>query len=127
MKQLVNQLIKFGIVGVIATIIDWTIFYLLFNLFNVNYLVAKTIAFAISTVFNYLLSMKYVFQSKFGAEERHKEFQLFVLSSLIGLSLTLILLWFTVEIIGIHANYANIMVAVVVMCINFVLRKLLFE
>lgn len=127
MTRLMNQIIKFGIVGIIATLIDWTIFYILFNAFSVWYLLAKTIAFSISTIFNYYLSMKYVFVSKYGKEERFKEFQLFVVLSLIGMILTLVLLWFFVEKLFIHANIANLLVAGIVMVTNFVLRKVVFE
>lgn len=127
MEKLFQQIIKFGIVGVIATIIDWTIFYVLFNFFGVWYILAKTIAFLISTVFNYILSMKYVFVSRFSEDEKHKEFQLFVILSVIGMLLTLSLLWFAVEILNIHANIANILVAIVVMTCNFIMRKIWLE
>lgn len=127
MRKLFEQIIKFGIVGVIATVIDWIIFYTLFNAFGVWYILAKFIAFVIATIFNYYLSMKYVFVSKYSESEKGREFQLFVLLSIIGMLITLALLWFTVEILGIDANYANIMVAVVVMCINFAMRKIWLE
>lgn len=127
MKKLFEQIVKFGIVGVIATIIDWSIFYALFNLTGMWYILAKTIAFAISTVFNYYLSMKYVFVSKYSKDQRHREFQIFILLSIIGMLLTLSLLWFVVEIIGINANIANIIVAVIVMVCNFVMRKIWLE
>lgn len=127
MRKLLEQIIKFGIVGVIATAIDWVIFYTLYNAFGMWYILAKTIAFVVATVFNYYLSMKYVFVSKYSKEERGREFQLFVLLSVIGMLITLALLSFTVEILHINANYANILVAVVVMCINFAMRKIWLE
>ncbi|MBR7926976.1 GtrA family protein [Aerococcaceae bacterium zg-ZUI334] len=127
MQKLIQQIVKFGIVGVIATLIDWTIFYVLFGTFHICYLLAKTIAFAISTIFNYYLSMKYVFVSRFEAKERSREFQLFVLLSLIGLLLTLGLMWIVVELLSVNPAIANILVAIVVMITNFVLRKLVLE
>lgn len=127
MRKLIEQIIRFGIVGVIATAIDWVIFYSLFNLVSMWYILAKTIAFIIATVFNYLLSMKYVFKSKFTADQKGKEFQLFVLLSCIGMLLTLLLLWLSVEILHIDANIANVLVAVVVMSCNFIMRKLWLE
>ncbi|MBS4461826.1 GtrA family protein [Aerococcaceae bacterium zg-B36] len=127
MQKLIQQIVKFGIVGVVATLIDWTIFYVLFGTFHIWYLLAKTIAFAISTIFNYYLSMKYVFVSRFEAKERSREFQLFVLLSLIGLLLTLGLMWLVVEILSVNPAIANILVAIVVMITNFVLRKLVLE
>ena len=56
-KHLFAQLVKFGIVGVLATLIDWVIFYLLTNIINIHYGIATAISFLISTVFNYYLSV----------------------------------------------------------------------
>lgn len=127
MKALIQQLIKFGIVGVIATLIDWTLFYFLYNALSFNYLIAKIIAFGVSTVFNYYLSMRYVFVSKYSKEDRLKEFQLFVGLSIIGLLLTLGFLWAFVEWVNLSPNIANIVVAFIVTLTNFILRKWVLE
>ena len=45
---------KFGVVGVIAFIIDYGLLALLTEVFGVNYLVSATISFTASVIFNYL-------------------------------------------------------------------------
>lgn len=144
MKNLLQQLYKFGIVGVIATLIDWGIFYLLYNLplhlnpmgllyglmpsaESYSYLIAKIISFSISTCINYSLSMKYVFQSRFSQKDRLKEFIIFVVLSLLGMGLTLFFMWLSVDKLMISPNIANILVAGLVMVINFILRKIFIE
>ena len=55
---------KFGIVGVIAFVIDWGILNLLVGIFHMHNVLAATISFIISLIFNYLASMKFVFKHR---------------------------------------------------------------
>ena len=57
---------KFGIVGVIAFVIDWGILNLLVGVFHMHNVLAATISFIISLIFNYLASMKFVFKHRDG-------------------------------------------------------------
>ena len=63
MKKLIIQLIKFGIVGVIATLIDLAVLMLLKEFMHVDVLVASAVAFSVSVIANYILSMLFVFKS----------------------------------------------------------------
>ena len=47
-KKLIEQLMKFGIVGVIAFVIDWGILNLLVGVFHMHNVLAATISFIIS-------------------------------------------------------------------------------
>mgnify|MGYP002723154831 FL=1 len=71
--------------------------------------------------------MAYVFESRFAADQRHKEFVLFLILSIVGLGLNVILMRFTVENLGIIPNLAKIIVTGLVMIFNFVTRKGLLE
>ena len=55
---------KFGIVGVIAFIIDWGILNILVGAFHMHNVLAATISFIISLIFNYVASMKMVFKHR---------------------------------------------------------------
>ena len=70
MKKLIAQIMKFGVVGVIAFAIDYGLLALLTEVFGVNYLVSATISFTVSVVFNYVASMRYVFKHKEGMSRR---------------------------------------------------------
>ena len=48
---------KFGIVGVIAFIIDWGILNILVGAFHMHNVLAATISFIISLIFNYVASI----------------------------------------------------------------------
>ena len=82
--KLIAQFMKFGVVGVIAFVIDYGLLALLTEVFGVNYLVSATISFTVSVIFNYLASMRYVFTHKEDISRR-REFVIFVVLSVIGL------------------------------------------
>ena len=98
MKKLIAQLMKFGVVGVIAFIIDYGLLALLTEAFGVNYLVSATISFTVSVVFNYVASMRYVFTHKEGMSRR-REFIIFVVLSVIGLGINNACMWAGVELL----------------------------
>ena len=45
MKKLIEQIFKFGIIGVLAFVIDYGIMILLTEVFNINYLISSGISF----------------------------------------------------------------------------------
>lgn len=126
MKKLIEQIFKFGIVGVICTILDYAIMIVLKELFNVHYLIASGIGFSVSVVVNYVLSMKYVFQGKEGTDKR-KEFISYIILSVIGLGLDQLTMGFMVEILGVWYVIAKAFSTGVAMVYNFISRKLLIE
>lgn len=122
-----QQLFRFAIVGVLATAIDFVILYLCYHLIGMNYLVGTTLAFIISTVFNYWASMSFVFVSKYEAAQKHQEFLVFLILSIIGLILTNVLMYLAVDLGNIPVMISKILVTVVVMIFNFVSRKIFIE
>ena len=74
MGKLLAQIMKFGVVGVIATVIDFGVMNLLHYGLHLDILIANTSGFVISLIFNYLASMKYVFAHKEGMslKRRHR-------------------------------------------------------
>lgn len=127
MSRLLAQIIKFGLVGVVATVIDFLVLTVLTELFGVYYLTSAAAGFIISTIFNYLASMRYVFKSRFTASERHKELLLFVTLSVIGLVLNQFFMWLFVEQFGLFYVLSKIAATVFVMAWNFISRKLWLE
>lgn len=126
-KKLQAQIMKFVFVGGTATLLDMGILYVLNKYFGVYHLIAATIAFVVATFYNYYLSMKFVFQSKFGNEDRHKEFIAFFVLSLCGLGITILGMYLMVDIMNLPVMLAKILVGVIVMTFNFVSRKIYFE
>ena len=121
MQKLLAQIMKFGVVGVIATVIDFGIMNLLHYGLGLN-----TSGFIISLIFNYLASMKYVFAHKEGMSRR-REFIIFVVLSVIGLVLNDGIVLALNAGLGLEANIAKICATALVMVYNFVTRKIFLE
>lgn len=139
MKKLIDQILKFGVVGVFAFIIDYGIFVILANGLHIHYLIANIFGFTISLVFNYIMSMKFVFARKEGVDKR-REFMTFAILSLVGLGINELIILGCVD--GIYYNNAalqnlfdvafakqagKIVATGVVMVYNFISRKIFIE
>ena len=124
--KLIAQFMKFGVVGVIAFVIDYGLLALLTEVFGVNYLVSATISFTVSVIFNYLASMRYVFTHKEDMSRR-REFIIFVVLSVIGLIINNLCMWAGVELLSVHYLITKIFATAVVMVWNFVTRKIFLD
>lgn len=126
MNKLISQIAKFGAVGVVCFGIDYGMMVLLTERCGLDYLLSSGISFSVSVVANYLLSMRFVFQSKEG-RNKTEEFVVFAALSITGLLLTELLMWAGVERMGIHYMLAKVIVTGVVMVYNFMTRKIFLE
>ena len=126
MKKLIAQFMKFGVVGVIAFVIDYGLMVALTELVGVNYLISATISFTVSVVFNYLASMRYVFTHKQGLS-RQREFVIFVVLSVIGLGVNDLLMWLGSSVLGVSYLIVKIVATAIVMVYNFVTRKIFLD
>ena len=125
MKKLIIQLIKFGIVGVIATLIDLAVLMLLKEFMHVDVLAASAVAFSVSVIANYILSMIFVFK---GSENsKVKEFIVFVALSIGGLLLNQFIMWLGTEIFTVYYLWIKVFALVFVPIYNFITRKIFLE
>ena len=60
-KKLIDQILKFGVVGGLAFLIDYVLLYALTEFVGIHYLISSVISFTVSLIFNYILSIKWVF------------------------------------------------------------------
>ena len=125
MKKLIIQLIKFGIVGVIATLIDLAVLMVLKEFMKVDVLVASAVAFSVSVIANYILSMLFVFKSR--GNSKVKEFLVFVILSIGGLLLNQFIMWLGTEIMTAYYLWVKAFALVFVPIYNFITRKIFLE
>lgn len=144
-KNLMAQILKFGVVGGLSFVIDFIITLIvsyICRLFGMDVATAATVGglfgFCISLIFNYLMSMKFVFERRDDLD-RKKEFAIFAFLSLIGLGINELILYFGViicdktvpQIVADYPSYVTAgvkMVATgVVMVYNFISRKMTLE
>lgn len=125
-ENLFVQIFKFVIVGGIATIIDWIVYYVLYNYAHLDPLIANILSFSVSVIYNYIASVKWVFDVK---KDKNKVRMLveFLIFSIIGLVITEILLWLGINKLGMNAMLVKIIATAIVMVFNFITRKLFLE
>ena len=125
MKKLIIQLIKFAIVGVIATVVDFGVLMFLKELMHIDVLVASAVAFSVSVIANYILSMLFVFK---GSENgKLKEFIIFVALSIGGLLINQFIMWIGTENLTVYYIWVKIFACIFVPIYNFVTRKIFLE
>ena len=135
-KKILAEIVRFGIIGVLATLLDWGIFYVLTNFLGVYYVVSSVIGFCVSVIFNYLLSRAWVFHV---TEKQNvvREFILFMITSIIGLGINTLVLWLCVEWLFVRMTFLSVIpddileligkaaATFVVMVWNYLIRKFL--
>ncbi len=126
MKNLIAQIMKFGIVGVLAFVIDYGVMVFLTEVFGLNPVVSATISFIVSVIFNYIASMRYVFSHKEDMS-RSREFVIFIVLSVIGLIINDVLMWAGTELVSIDYRIVKIFATAVVMVWNFITRKIFLD
>jgi len=93
------KIIRYGMVGASASVVDFAIFALFAKWLGFNYLIVGAIGFVIATVFNYFLSIRFVFESGVRFTFK-KEFALVFFISLIGLGVNQLVLYLGIGILG---------------------------
>lgn len=138
MKRLIEQMIKFGLVGILCFLIDFCI-YTACNAAGLPYLISGFAGFTVSVIVNYVLSMKYVFERRDDLSKK-KEFTAFVVLSIGGLILNEVLLYIGIDGVYMHSvllksvmrqgmaeTIVKLGATAVVMIYNFATRKLILE
>ena len=125
MKKLFDQILKFGVVGILATIIDFGVLYVLSQPLGMDPVLSAGISFCVSLVFNYVASMRYVFRHREDMS-RSREFVIFLVLSLIGLALNEAIMAAGVSVLGnsaLSVMGTKVLATAIVMVWNFVSRK----
>lgn len=120
MKQNFYEIIRFGIVGVIATIIHYGI-YLALNLIIVSW-IAYSIGYGISFLCNFYLSNKFTFKTK----PTIKKGIGFGVSHFVNYLLQVILLSIFIKL-GIPDNYAPLPVFCIAVPVNFLMVRFVLK
>ena len=120
-RRVVRQFIKFGLVGVSSTAIDWGVFYSLNHFFSVYYLIAKAISFVVSVINSYYWNRRWTFRSQ--NQRKMHEFGKFLVVSSVGLGLNTYIMYLAVSIFGLRYIYGLILATTIVVFWNFLANK----
>ena len=115
------RFIKFGMVGVLNTLVNWIIFFIL-NALGMYYILANIIAYILGTVNSYLWNTLWVFKykDKASTETTIK----FIILNLIGLGLNTGILYVLVDLCNLNKFIGLVITTAIVMIINYIVNKL---
>ena len=125
-EELVIQIFKFIVVGGIATVIDWIIYFVLYHFIKIPPLIANILSFSVSVVYNYWASCKYVFKVT-KDKSKFRLFIEFIIFALIGLGMNELIIFGLYNKAGWNAMLVKVIATIIVMIFNFVTRKKFLE
>ena len=111
------KIIKFGLVGVSNTAVDFFVFWALTQWCGVNVYVAQTVAYSTATINSFILNSNWTFKS--GRKYSFPEFRKFVLVNLASLGTSLLLMHLFNGIMGWDKMVAKVGIAFFTFAINY--------
>lgn len=120
---LVEQFIKWSIVGTIGAVIDFSLLFLLHQVLGINVYFSNTISFTAAVINNYLLNRYWTFRGM-KHKEASKQLPQFYLVSVGGYILNQLLLAFFIEIVFLAWYWAKALATIVVLTWNFVVNRI---
>lgn len=118
------QMVRYGVVAIIAFIIDFGLLYVFTTHLHIFYLLSATLSFSISLIANYYLSIAWVFTDTTG-RAKHVQITLFVLIGVSGLALNTVVIGFCTSALGIYYLYSKLIATVIVFFWSFLSRRYL--
>lgn len=114
------EIVRFGIVGVVATALHYGIYWLLNDLMNVN--VAYTLGYFISFVVNYLLSARFTFRRKKSVKNGFGFGVAHVFNYLLQICLLNLFIW-----LGVSKSLAPVPIYCIAIPTNFLIVRFVFR
>ena len=115
------KLIRFSIVGVGNTLVNWSIFIIL-NVFGVYYIISNIIAYIIATINSYIWNSLWVF--KYGQGLNINTSVKFFILNLVGLTVNTTIMYILVDILNFNKFIALVIASVLVVMMNYTINKL---
>jgi Predicted membrane protein len=121
-----KKIINFGIIGIIATSIDFLLLFSFVSILHINIYISTILAFSIALVFNYLASMRYVFVAKENISIA-KQSGIFLFTAVGGLLINQFFMFLGVAILQTNYLITKFIATFFSMAFNFITRKHLLE
>ena len=119
-RQTIYEVLRFGIVGVVATVLHYVIYWILQHWINVN--VAYTIGYFLSFIANYFLSAQFTFREKTTTRNGIGFAGAHLFNYLFQMVLLNIFLW-----LGVSKALAPLPVYCIAVPVNFILVRTVFK
>ena len=123
-----KEIILYIIFGGFTTLVNFVIYFVLTNLFSINYLISNFAAWIGAVIFAFFTNKKYVFNANNTELFNYiKEFVMFTLSRGFSFLVETFLLFLGVELIKLNDGIVKVAVAVIVVILNYFFTKFVFK
>ena len=122
----IRELFRFIVVGSWATIINYLLFYTLFEILDINYLVSSAFGFIVGVFSGYNFNRKWTFKVK-KYKKRSETISYFIVY-MVSLIISLLFLEILVNIAGLDPKIANLLTIGLTTCTNYIgVKKIVFN
>ena len=120
MHKTANELFLYLIVGGGAALVEWFLFYIFTKHFDINYIIATSLAFVFSTFANWAFGRLLLFKT---SQNIGKELAKIYLTSITGLLMNILIMWVAIDGLEFDQMVSKILATGVVFFWNFFVRK----
>jgi len=117
------QLIRYGVVAVVAACVDTGVLWMLSRLFGVHYTIAAVVGFTAGLVCNFLLARRFVFEK--ASMSVTGEFLGYAIIGVVGVGLTEVILYLGIGVAGLGLLPAKAIALVIVFFWNYLARRVI--
>lgn len=116
------ELIAYIIFGILTTVVDWIVYYILSGL-GVNYIINSIISWTVAVLFAFITNKLFVFDSK-RLKNIFRELVLFVLSRLSTLVINLAGMYVLISLLKLNEFISKAILSILVVILNYIFSKL---
>lgn len=121
----IKQILNYGFFGLLTTLVNYGVFYVLLDVFFVPYAVANAVALIVSVAFAFAVNKQFVFASKCWTKEvLKKELPAFLSARAVSGLIDLGSMWLLVDALAVTPKLAKILVNVLIITLNYVFSKI---
>lgn len=119
------EIISYIFFGGLTTVVNWLVYFPLYNLLHVDAALSNAIAWAISVAFAFLTNKPFVFKSHdWSAKTVVPELVKFVSARILSGIFETVSIYVLVTLLGLDGNIVKIIISVAVVIINYIASKL---
>lgn len=120
MDKISSNFIKYLFVGGSAALINWAVFFIFNDIFNMYYIFAALISFVIATLWNFIFAKKFIFTSS--KHTLFRETFFIYLASFLGLLIDIVTLYICVQFLNFAPLVGKIVASGSAFIFNFAIR-----
>ena len=121
-KENLKKLLRYGIIGILTVIINIIFYYILSNIFNINYIISTIFSWIIAVIFSFLGNKYFVFQQSCSSKF-WKELNYFMLTRYITGILDIFIMFIGIDLFKCNDFIIKIIANIIIIFLNYILAR----